>query len=556
MADETNDYGYYELGHIVVDQVGRLWPSDDLYPRDDIYPDSGGTVGADLEIAYDLGGLSGADLAVPFDIAGAVGSDLDLVYNVAQLAGEDLDAPYEILGKVGADLALGWSIYLLPHFRRAPGTHLTWELCDLTGTRLAWIRQRTSASVEFALNEQAAGSVNISLEDREAVEVATLSRLLRVKMDGVPLFTGYIVTPKFNSESNSVEIRAFDPMWRLKEKAHVGMKAGWLPFENYRTRAYRFEGMEQEGIMWRLIRHAFPTEGEANAGVPHFGVQRGSVTRNSVKLRDREYEFGKSLGEALREMTEVIDGPDFEFRPLDESVYLADTSSASFNQPSRGWRHWDFNTYKPFMGTDRTVGTASSKRVMFEYGTGKDNCTAFSWEPDGLVVANRAIMQGQAIEGLAPAKTRSNQPNSQVTYGIYNHAEASSEIIYATTLKEHTDEYVAAHAYAPDFFTLTPSQADGSGFRRNPSTGQLERTESSYKQPFIFGPGGSALHDFWLGDIIQAVARFGAQPDGTWAVDKKLTGRVTDAKIEEAEGGAAHQTTITCAPQLVYAGVV
>jgi len=553
-----------------------LLPSESLLPSTSLYPGLVQTVSVDLEMPYAMGGSTGVDFEMSWALNQAVHKDLAMPWEVYELATVDLDLPYDVLGSVGVSLEMSWDIYLLPHFERAPGTHLTWELCDLTGTRLAWIRQRTAASVEVALNEQHAASVSVSLEDTEALSVLQLASLLRVKMDGAPLFTGTIVTPKFNSESNAVEVRAFDPLWRLKEKAQVGMKSANFGLEGaVPGRPWRLEGVEQSEILLRLIRHAFPTNAEGDLGVPHLGVMTGSFNRQpgpthtvlnalgqlvqftepATKLRDREYEWGKSIGEALIEMTAVIGGPDIEFKPLDESVYLAEDQSGAYTQRNKGWRHWQFNTYKPGMGRDRTFAFPTVPKVQFEYNTGRSNVTQFAYEPDGLVVSNRAIAQGQAIEGLYPAQTRTNQPQSALAYGIYSHAFSQTDIIYATTLKEMTDEYVAAHAFAPGFIDFVPAQADGSGFERNPQTGELQRSDVTYGQPFIFGPGGSAIHDFWLGDTISIVGRFGAQPDGTWAVDENRRARVTDAVIEEVEGGNAHVAKITCAPEISYAGV-
>ena len=166
------------------------------------------------------------------------------------------------------------------------------------------------------------------------------------------------------------------------------------------------------------------------------------------------------------------------------------------------------------------------------------------------------MWQGQAIEGQQPATATSNQPESQLAYGIYGHVAASTEIIYAATLKEHSDEFVAAHAFPPDFFDMTIAQADGSGWTSNPKTGELTRAPGGFGQPFIFGPNPGGKHDFYLGDLIRGIARFGKLPNDTFALYEDLVGRVTDAKITEVEDMSAHVVEIKSSPRIDYSGVV
>ncbi|MDQ3028440.1 MAG: hypothetical protein M3R09_00060, partial [Actinomycetota bacterium] len=451
-----------------------------------------------------------------------------------------------VLGRpVASSLSVAYRIHLLPHLLRSAGSGLTVELLNLQGTRLAWVKQRKGLEVDMALNEQSSAAVQISLEDVEALQVAPLSRLLRIRLDDEPLFTGYVVTTGYSSETNSVALRAFDPFWRLKERAAIGMRGDNTPLVGagqpgyVRGRPYRVAGIDQSEIMWLLVSHAEITNGERAAGVPSLGVKKGIFYRDAVKLRDREYEWGKTIGEAILDMTTVRRGPDFAFRPLlnSELGYW-------------GYQHWAFDTFKPGRGTDRT------SNVIFEHNTGRNNAPSFHYEPDGLPVANRSMWQGQAIEGLGPPQVTRNQPESQLAYGIYGDVHASTEIIYTETLREHADEFVAAHAWPPNFFDMTIAQADGSGWRRDPQTGELVRAGRDFGQPFIFGPDPGGKHDFGLGDTIRGIARFGKLPDGTFALYEDLAGRVTDAKITEVENMNAHVVEIKAAPTIDYSGVV
>ena len=513
------------------------FPSPKRFPSPTAFPGAEQAVEIDVALPYEVGGYADVDIALPYTVAGQLSVDVALSYIVIEELDVDVELPYSVLGRIEVDVALPYAVSLLPHLAQT-GPELTVELCDLAGNRLHNIEQRLSLTVELGLNAGRSAQLSFSAEERAATEVAPLARLLRIYMDGFPLFTGHVYAPKWKDDV--VEIKAFDVTQRLAT-SFVGQRADGLPFRRWlgccnARYPYRLTNEDQSWIMLQLLTQAMTPAGQVARGIPALGVSQGSLALHT-RRRLREYEYGQPVLQAIVDLSEATEGLDFEFEPLGD--------------PVGAWpnvNHWRFNTFFPYKGRDRKLW------VRFEDGTGLDNCAEFAYEPDGMIARNWAVFSGQAVEGQPPARVLSSQPESQVLYGLLPEHQALSDVTYATTLKELSDEYVGSVAFPPDIFEITPAQPGGAGYRRDHTTGQLQKSPRQFGRTYIFGPD-PALHDFWLGDEISAVTRQGRQPDGSFALDKQLAGRVTDATIEEADDGDV-VSKITCAPTVTLTGVV
>lgn len=512
------------------------FPSQSIYPSTQTFPGRAQTLEIDVELPYDVGGHVDVDAALPYTVQAEVVADAALPYTVRVEFEVDVALPYTVTGRIDVEVALPYAVSLLAHLA-STGPSLTWELCDSAGTRLANLEQIISGTVEVGLNVGRVAQLSFSAEERAAVEVAPLVRMLRVSMDGFPLFMGHIYTPKWSDDV--VEIRAFDVAQRLNT-SFVGQRGDRRAFRRsigtWTGRyPYRLVNENQSWIMWQLVEQAFSTAGEQSVGVPALGIMQGTLAP-TIRRRTREYEYGQPILQALVDLSEVTEGVDFEFEPL--------------GTPSGAWpgtNHWRFNTFFPYKGRDR------KRFVRFEHNAGLDNCAAFSYEPDGLIARNRATFSGQAVEGQPPARSLSQQPESMLAHGLLSEHQALSDVTYATTLKELSDEYVGSVAFPPDIFELTPASPGGAGYRRDPRTGQLQKAARQFGRTYVFGPD-PVLHDFWIGDEISALTRQGKQPDGTFALDKLLEGRVTDARISDVDGDVVSE--ITCAPTVELTGVI
>ena len=410
---------------------------------------------------------------------------------------------------------------------------LTWTLCDLRGNALADIDQRLSAVWEGGVNRKREARCAFSYDDEAAVHAVPLARVLKVRLWGEMIFAGRIWELVKKGSARSIELRAFDPLQQL-ERFAIGMKTGDEPFADPAVgegllyhiagHLYRIDQTDQSYILWSLMDYAQPTAAERALGVPGTGIVQGEYYFPAGPpvsiLRDREYEYGKNIAEAVIELTGVRDGVDMELEPLDRT----DGTLCRLN------------TYYPYHGRDQT------DVAIYEFASGLDNCADFEVEEDGLATANRINLVGRSVDGAEPAIARVNQPESQLAYGNLGSAMADPALVELDTLREHATGLVAGGAFPLRSFTVTPALDDGRGFARS-SSGALYPVESVPGQPPRVGPG----KDVWFGDLVTAQTYDGP------AMDYLLHGRVTDIRLTEVEGGTGVVSEVTCSP---YVGLV
>lgn len=403
---------------------------------------------------------------------------------------------------------------------------LTWSLCDRRGALLADVPQRAAGSeVTVTGNGERTAKLRVSLEDEVAARVYPLATLLKVHYFAELLFCGPVLLPRFAARDRVVEIPAICPSFYL-QRSYVGQRADGAGLEGAPAGSpYRQQQVDQSLIMWRLVKHVLPTAGEQADGVPTHGIVDGTRPQSAAddgwNPRDREYEPGKQIWQALVEMSEVLAGPDFELEPVDQT----DGTLARLNVYGR-------------------QGANKTDSVVFEVGLGQNNATDVSWEPSGDLVANRATYVGQTLEGSAQPAYTANQRESQRAFGLLSDFRGRPDISDQRTLQEHAMGQVALHAWPVDFFTVTPAAEGGYGLARDQS-GQIVSLGEGFGVPPRFGPDG----DYWIGDEISAYAR--VLP----GLDAELRGRVTEARLMEADAAGTLMTEITCAPTIVATGV-
>jgi hypothetical protein len=379
---------------------------------------------------------------------------------------------------------------------------LRWALCDSLGRLLAPIDQFDQDSLQVAPNDIRTGTVTVSIEDPVVPLVASMATRLKAWLNG------YIV---LNA-----------PVFLPNHECSAGGQAGTLTIsatDNLRlatafTRGFAEQvGVDQSEIMARLMEAADATADEKAAGVLGHGILRG-VLAASV-LRDRTYYDLTGIWEALLNMTQVIDGPDFELEPLDreDGIFAK------------------LNTFYPKQGSDR------SDSVTLEYGVGATNASGFGWQPSGEQLCNRFICAGETPEGspTTPAWLSENM-ESQRVYGIYEGNEVDTEVSEVQTLKEKADNVIATRAFPLDFVAVQPAiQEPG-------------RNEVEFGMAPRFGPPTDPDADFWLGDTIGIVAREGE-------LSKTLTGRAVVATLSTADDAGNVAVAVGFSPPDNSAGV-
>jgi hypothetical protein len=253
---------------------------------------------------------------------------------------------------------------------------LDWELVDLRQRLLTRLDSRKAGSqVELGVNKMRTAKALLSLADDAREKARAIDTVLRVTLKGPngfsrPLFIGRVVIPSRNAagrDQQILELNALDPLHQLNN-----MLVRKVTGSNWE--AMGFKGIDQSLIMWSLIE-----------SIGGHGVEKGSLPAS--QNRDRTYPPTKSIGEALLQMSEVINGPDFELEP----VLSGDGTLCNFN------------TFHPRQGEDK------SDTVKFVYRAAPRTATGFSYTPAGDDVINRVVAVG------APQQ----EPTEESPIGIY-----------------------------------------------------------------------------------------------------------------------------------------
>lgn len=380
--------------------------------------------------------------------------------------------------------------------------YLDFELCDRNQNVLTRLdNRRPGGKVELGLNAMRSATCPLSLEDPARELAAAVETILRVTLKSdagdLPLFIGRVVIPEQGSgpEGEQILLSALDPMFQL-EKALARKVTGSV------WEAMTFAATDQSQIMWSLI----------NAATTH-GVAKGSLPA-SVN-RDRTYIPGKYIGEALREMTEVINGPDFELEP----TVATDGTLATFN------------TFYPKLGSDLSAD------VVFVHGAAPYTASGFSYAPGGDGIINRVVVVGAPLSNEGEGSPFVSFPSyvaqhaaSIAEFGVFEQIVQLEDVVQGSTLKAHAEAVIASNAYPIPYFDFTsmPEQVDG---------------ETGEGVPPVFG------QDYWLGDTVGCEAYLGGDDEPL-----KLTGRITDATVTELESGQV-AVKVSCTPEVSAAGI-
>lgn len=389
-------------------------------------------------------------------------------------------------------------------------------LCDLNGVTIKDFTDLSGGvrgTVTLTLNGGRVASVPASFDDTAAPFVQPLTTVVKASWDRGHLFTGVVVRPQYSGRDRRVTVTARDPTVRL-QGFQVGARSDGAGIPSFNNGPYGWTTVDQSEMLARLMEHATPTATELTAGVPGHGIIRGTMPLS--KTRDRVYEPGKQIWEAWTQLAGVVDGVDFDLRPLDQTdgSYVA------------------LDTYYPMMGSDR------SDTVVFHYAWGLENLVDCDIEPAGDIVKNRSIHVGQLdeVSQSQPTSGVVDRSESVKVHGIYSDYVGESDVISAATLTEHALGTVTTYGYPPFFITMTPAQDDGSGYRIN-SAGVLEILPKRYGSPPVLGPAA----DYWLGDIVAVVVRDGP------AFDFDLLARVIEITLSNTPSGAV-QAELKLAP--------
>ena len=177
-----------------------------------------------------------------------------------------------------------------------------------------------------------------------------------------------------------------------------------------------FSSTDQGDILFALINH---TQTQTNGNI---GITEGNI--EPTVDRDRTYPIDKNIGDALIQMTEVIDGPDIEFTP--DKV---------------------FNVYRR-IGEDRTY-------LIFEYPR---SIKSLSLDKNAIELVNYVPVRGQ---GNGDVQLRQIEENlaSQSKYKLREKVLDLPDVSESATLAEHGQaEMILARPKELPFIVLDGNQ--------------------------------------------------------------------------------------------------
>jgi hypothetical protein len=258
----------------------------------------------------------------------------------------------------------------------------TYEIRDLATNILLETVPLQDASFSKVLNDTSSCTATLPVplynslgQLRETYELTTPAHTcLYVYRDTRPVWGGVIWTSVYDSKQSTIKLGAAD-WWSLLDHRKILPVLSESAFTDTAVVAglkTTYTQQDQNEIARQLLAQA-----QAHAG-GNFGIV--ASTSNSGFLRDRTYPgFSMtSLGDALRNLSQVIDGPDIRF---DVGAAGAD------GKPVR----------LMLIGTPR-LGQVGSEHV-WELG---GNITSYTWPRDGTRMRTRSFAIGEGSDEGTP----------------------------------------------------------------------------------------------------------------------------------------------------------
>lgn len=379
---------------------------------------------------------------------------------------------------------------------------LAWRVCDLQGRTLASVRDRLASSVTVPVNDLRSGTLTLSVETPAAAAIRPLTTLLKASYQGTPVLTGVVQEARYPPASGTVEVNALGVEWRLA--------CSYLDPPAPQGTAYVFTRTAvDQGLIIRDLVNVTAGKWAAVTGGPPFGILVQDSLIEVSRLRDRSYEPGQQVWDAIVNLTGVLGGPDVEFDPVDQTDGLLARLRVYARQ-----------------GRDQTAV------VRFADGWGPDNAL-IDWTSTAANVVNRSVLTGQSEDGATQPYYISGQPDSQQAAGPYERFTARPDVSLTATLTELAQAEASTYAFPVDAFTITP-RLEGDG-----------RSPRPFGVPPPADPSRLLPDGYWVGDVVQAVRQ--VSPDG--GLRATLRGRVVKVTLADSDQAGNTQATVECSTE-------
>lgn len=365
-------------------------------------------------------------------------------------------------------------VYLLADLR----TNKTIAEVELTGVR-----------VTKALGATGTFDATLPLHKRVSYDPFTVTTPARtayyVLRDGTPFAGGILWTRRYNRAQRTVQLGGADWWSYYDHRKAIPVVVG--DGSDTAAKQVIYSGIDQNQIARNLIALAHSHTG-GNIGVTVTTVDSGTV-------RDRTYSGYEmqDIGEALRQLSKVEDGPDMAF----------DVGQDSNGQPTRILR----------LGTPH-LGTQGSPFV-FELDA---NVIDYSWPSDGSRASTRRWAVGDGIE--AGTRIAMAEDTAKYTNGW---ALLESNGLYTTTLEQDT---LQGHANADLAATALPV---------------------ALPELVVTADGKPHLGEYAPGDDARFVVRAGTDPFIPNGLNTTM--RIVGLSVSPNDGGV-DKATLTMSPML------
>ncbi|MEQ8834265.1 MAG: hypothetical protein RIB67_07445 [Miltoncostaeaceae bacterium] len=287
-------------------------------------------------------------------------------------------------------------------------------ITDRSGVARQYISPR-DLTISPRLNGSVEVTLGVDLREGDTSEIMVGSRGLRLLREGVVRFQGPIVAPLSYAATpggRSLSVRAVSPL---------GVLASRFLRTPADAAAAEFAGTDAGAIAEALLNIA---NGQGQTGL-RIGDVDVSVSR------DRIYELGKQIGEAIEQLAGVRDGFWFRDRPVSGEGAV--------------WAALDI--LYPSPGVDRPG-------ALFSFGEGtRDSVREFTVEvgqPVNDVLAIGALAEGDEV----PLTARAEDATSVDEYGLWGAVVTYSDVSVPATLEDHAAESIEAEP--PRVYTVRP----------------------------------------------------------------------------------------------------
>lgn len=279
---------------------------------------------------------------------------------------------------------------------------------------------------DLPLNDSGTFGASITFDERIAPEfdVRDLTTPVRrswyAKRDDVPIYGGIIWTSAYDSESMKLQIGGADFWSYFDLRKIVSTAVDNLPDDPdwIANLVFTLNNIDQNSAVRSVVSLA---QGHPGGNI---GIQYD--TTFSGILRDHQW-FGydlKDVGEAIKQMTEVLDGQDVRF------IVVADPTATG-------------GVRRRLLQGQPSLGQVGSEH-FFEYGM---NLTKYTWPRDGGGMRTRAYALGDGIaEGMPIALSQDSDLYDQ-NWPVLEGETSYSTVREFATLQEHAEaDQVAARA--------------------------------------------------------------------------------------------------------------